>query len=77
MRQSYIHRIYGIDVGSTLDRAALCLDHKPISLLHVLDTVLLVCGRQNFPFFTDGFFYLLDIVSPVSLIWNPELHDPP
>jgi hypothetical protein len=77
MRQSYIHRIYGIDIGSTLDRAALCPDHKPVSLVYVLDIVLLVCGRQIFPFFTDGFFYLLDIVSSVSLLWNPELHDPP
>jgi hypothetical protein len=77
MRQSYIHRIYGIDIGSTLDRTALCLDHKPVSLLHVLDTVLLICGRQIFPFFTDGFFHLFDIVSSVSLLWNPELHDPP
>lgn len=49
MRQSYIHRIYGIDIGSTLDRAALYLDDNPVSLLHVLDTILLVCGRQIFP----------------------------
>jgi hypothetical protein len=68
MRQSYIHRIYGIDIRSTLNRATLYLNHNPVSLLHILDTILLVCGRQIFPFFTEGFFYLFDIVSSVSLL---------
>lgn len=61
-----MYRIYGIDLESISDRAALCLDNKPASLLHTLDTVLPICRRQIFPFFTDGLFHLLDIVNSVS-----------
>jgi hypothetical protein len=63
-----MYRIYDIDLGSILDRAALCLNHKPASLLHTLNAVLPICGRQIFPFFTDNFFHLLDIVNSVSLL---------
>ena len=64
--QSCMYRIYGIDLELIFDRAALCHNHKPVSLLYTLDTVLLICRRQIFLFFTDSFFYLLDIVNSVS-----------
>jgi hypothetical protein len=61
-----MHRIYGIDIGSIFDRAALCLDHKPASLLHTLDTPFIIRGGQLVLFLTDNSFHLLDITNSVS-----------
>jgi hypothetical protein len=61
-----MHRIYGIDMGLIFDRAALCYDHKPVSLLHTLDIPFPIRGGQLVLFLTDNLFHLLDIANSVS-----------
>ena len=67
-RQPCIHRINGIDLDLISNRAAFCLNDKPISLRYTLNISFLIGGSQFIPLFTDNLFHLLNIVNPISLL---------
>ena len=71
------NRIYIVHIESVLNWASICLNDKPASLLHTLDTPFLICRGQLIPFLTNSLFHLLNIVNPLSFLWNPELYNPP